>query len=195
MDRDKTNLLPRLRRAPSPRQPTDGPPELARSNRNESRMISLFGVLAGAGKVPGMHSIATTNQRKPDPDEKPTLLKRALFAMLAWLHETRELLREARNERWARKWLNTNEGLTTRPRKRAQRDDTGNADIIGIVIAIAVFVALIPFIAQQITAGQGNLTSFTGASALLGLVPLILVAVLILRMWRGHGGKKRSGGF
>lgn len=122
-------------------------------------------------------------QHKQDSDEKPTLLRRARLALLAWLIEIREHYREARNERWARRWLNHG-GIR-------RRNDAANADIIGIVIAIAVFVALIPFIAQQITAGQTNLTSFSGASALLGLVPLILVAVLILRMWRGSGGKRR----
>lgn len=132
-------------------------------------------------------------QRKQGSDEKPTLLRRALVATLVWLHETRELLREARNERRARKWASANVAASRRVHHRA--NDAANADIIGIVIAIAVFVALVPFIAQQITAGQGNLTSFSGASALLGLVPLILVAVLILRMWRGSGGRRRHGGF
>src|SRR5581483_2131078 len=66
------------------------------------------------------------------------------------------------------------------PVKRA-RDDRGSIDIIDAVIGIAIFAATIGLIGSQITSAGANLTAFPGASTLLYLVPLILVAVLILR--------------
>lgn len=74
------------------------------------------------------------------------------------------------------------------PRKNAKpRSDAANMDIIDAVIGIAIFAATIGLIGTQITSAGANLTAFPGAGTLLYLVPLILVAVLILRLWKGRG--------
>jgi hypothetical protein len=72
-------------------------------------------------------------------------------------------------------------------KRRPLRNDDANIDIIDAVIGIAIFAATIGLIGSQITSAGANLTAFPGASTLLYLVPLILVAVLILRLWKGKG--------
>lgn len=75
----------------------------------------------------------------------------------------------------------------TSKKQAKPRDDRGSIDIIDAVIGIAIFAAVIGLIGSQITSAGANLTAFPGASTLLYLVPLILVAVLILRLWKGKG--------
>lgn len=125
--------------------------------------------------------------KEADAAEKPTLLQR----IRAKFQEARELHRERKLERWARRWSRTS--------LRAQKmDDRGSMDIIDAVIGIAIFAAVIGLIGSQITSAGANLTAFPGASTLLYLVPLILVAVLILKLWKGRangGGGRRRGRF
>jgi hypothetical protein len=83
--------------------------------------------------------------------------------------------------------------IVNTPARARPRDDRGNIDIIDAVIGIAVFAAVIGLIGTQITQAGANLTAFPGAGTLLYLVPLILVAVLILRLWKGKGRAARGG--
>lgn len=74
-------------------------------------------------------------------------------------------------------------------------NDAASFDIIDAVIGIAIFAAVIGLIGSQITQAGANLTAFPGASTLLYLVPLILVAVLILKLWKGRGHTGGGGGY
>jgi len=52
--------------------------------------------------------------------------------------------------------------------------------LIGWVIFISIFTAVLPTIITQVVAAQGTTGIDTGTSALIGLLPLVIGAVVVL---------------
>lgn len=57
--------------------------------------------------------------------------------------------------------------------------------MIGVLIAVVFFFALIPTIATEQAAAVANANITGGASTLIGLTVLIIVAVFILSIYKG----------
>ncbi|MEA3200971.1 MAG: hypothetical protein QOE90_2399 [Thermoplasmata archaeon] len=84
--------------------------------------------------------------------------------------------------------------LAANRKASATRQDAANFDILDAVIGIFIFVSIIGLVPGQIQSAVANLTGFPGAGTLLNLVPLLLVAILVYRIWngRGKGSARRS---
>lgn len=54
--------------------------------------------------------------------------------------------------------------------------------LIGWVIFISIFTAVLPTIITQVTTAQGTAGIDTGTSALIGLIPLVIGAVVVMQM-------------